>query len=230
VTAAVGRLVLPASAPSGEGRAGGVRTLASLTAVALLGLTGVALWPSRRQHPDLGDDTHPPTSRSPLRGRATPGSPASHAKPDRRPASDRGLLLGYGMVIAATLVVPPFTFYHQFLWLLIPFVLLAARGLECGRMLTPVALAALVLAADVSHFLWVFAQDATVASGVWRGFSFPFLLAVLTWELSRRALGEERCVTLDRIAPDPQDSSLLAPDESRGRSIQPGPDSERGTA
>ena len=48
-------------------------------------------------------------------------------------------LLGFGMVLAATLVIGPFTWYHQFVWLLIPLMTLACRyiqgaaGRACSR-------------------------------------------------------------------------------------------------
>ena len=89
--------------------------------------------------------------------------------------------LGFGMVITATLVVGPFTYYHQFAWLLIPLLLIADRLIRARRWLPLALLGALLAAVDANELLWKMAQGAMLDSGVWRLLSLPFLLAMVIW-------------------------------------------------
>jgi alpha-1,2-mannosyltransferase len=89
--------------------------------------------------------------------------------------------LGFGMVIAATLVVGPFTYYHQFAWLLIPLLLIADRLIRARRWLPLALLGVLLLAVDANELLWKMTQVAMLDSGVWRLLSLPFLFAMVIW-------------------------------------------------
>ena len=89
--------------------------------------------------------------------------------------------LGFGMVIAASLVVGPFTYYHQFAWLLIPLLLIADRLIRARRWLPLALLGVLLAAVDANELLWKLFQIAMLDSGVWRLLSAPFLFAMVIW-------------------------------------------------
>ena len=86
-----------------------------------------------------------------------------------------------GMVIAATLVVGPFTYYHQFSWLLIPLLLIADRLIRARRWLPLALLGVLLVAVDANELLWKMVQQTMLDSGVWRLLSLPFVLAMVIW-------------------------------------------------
>jgi hypothetical protein len=101
-------------------------------------------------------------------------------------------LLGFGMVLAATLVIGPFTWYHQFVWLLIPLMTLVCRFIQARRWQSLLALGLLVLGMDVNELLWVRLQHDVIESGVYRGLSLPFIAALVVWALTAAALVAER--------------------------------------
>ncbi len=88
---------------------------------------------------------------------------------------------GYGMVVAATLVVGSFTYYHQFSWLLIPLVLVADRLIEARRWILLGCLVVLVLAVNLNQVIWLLGPSAIVSTGLWRALSAPFVLAIVLW-------------------------------------------------
>jgi len=153
-----------------------LRGVSALFAVALFVAMAALLWPRRRLQ----------TSHSGARERprATPRSEAAEEQ------------LGFGMVVAASLVVGPFTFYHQFVWLLPVLLVLAGRfaGARQWRALALVVL--LHVAVNVNELLWIGASWAPVQrvwawpsrvfvdSGLWRTLSLPFLAAMSAWALS----------------------------------------------
>lgn len=100
------------------------------------------------------------------------------------PAAAETEALGFGMVIAATLVVGPFTYYHQFAWLLIPLLVIADRLISARRWLALALLGLLLLAVDANELVWKLFQVALLDSGVWRVLSLPFLLAMVIWVTS----------------------------------------------
>ncbi len=183
VQGAVGRLLVSKASWtvarfSGHWRVHAVRAISAGFAAALLAVTASVLWPGRRSL----NARRPVGDRDPGRGRAT-----------TRPASLEGQL-GFGMVLAVSLVIAPFTFYHQFLWLLILVLVVAVRLIEARRWRLFAVLVALVLVADLNelvwvgvlwagvfHPLWTRPYEVMLAGGLWRALSLPFVSAVLLW-------------------------------------------------
>jgi hypothetical protein len=91
---------------------------------------------------------------------------------------------GFGAVIAATLVVGPFTWYHQFVWLLIPLVIVTCRLAVPPRWLPLSVLGLLVVGIDANEAVWVWLQHAAIVSGFYRSLSWPFVAALVTWGLA----------------------------------------------
>jgi hypothetical protein len=85
------------------------------------------------------------------------------------------------MVIAATLVIGPFTWYHQFTWLLIPLVTIACCLIRARRRWLFALLGVLVVGIDANELLWTRLQRDVIASGLYRGLSLPFLAALILW-------------------------------------------------
>ena len=120
-----GRLFLDSSTYGTFGTANIVRVLALLCSAVVVLMTAATFWPRRR--PGLREDPRLGTVMS---------SSGEGADATFRLNED---LLGYGAVIAVSLIISPFTNYHQFFWLLIPLALLMSRALAARRYL-PVAL------------------------------------------------------------------------------------------
>jgi Glycosyltransferase family 87 len=153
-TGALGRLLLPSATKVDSGSATRtVQLLAQVFAAALLAATAFVTWPRRRT-----DD----------------GRPAQRAARD-------GELLGFGMVVAATLVIGSFTWYHQFTWLLIPLLLVACRLIVARRWWLVAALGVLILGIDANELLWTRLHQTVIESGVYRGLSLPFVAAIVVW-------------------------------------------------
>jgi hypothetical protein len=92
-------------------------------------------------------------------------------------------LLGYGMIIAASLIIGPFTWYHQFVWLLLPLLMIADRWFVNRRRVPLLLLAVLVLGIDANELLWTKLHHAMIASGLYRTLSMPFVAALLAWTI-----------------------------------------------
>jgi hypothetical protein len=97
-------------------------------------------------------------------------------------------LLGFGLVVATSLVIGPFTWYHQFVWLLIPLLTLACWWVSARRWWLVVLLAALVVAIDANELLWAGLHHAVIASGLYRALSTPFVATMIVWALAAGAL------------------------------------------
>ena len=173
-TGALARLLLPTSgkvvAVSGVART--VRLAALAFSAALIVATALITRPRRRPAPA------PAPGRSRRGGHGAPASAVD--------------LLGFGAVLAATLVIGPFTWYHQFVWLLIPLMTLACRYIDERRWQSLLALGLLVLGMDANELLWVRLQRDVIESGVYRGLSLPFIAALVVWVMAVAALVAER--------------------------------------
>jgi alpha-1,2-mannosyltransferase len=177
------------------------RALSVSFALALVGATAVVLWPRRRLRPARADGG----------GERRLGVGRERAAPQRLAVEEQ---LGFGMVVAASLVIGPFTFYHQFVWLLLVLLVLADRFVAARQWRAFALVVGLVLAIDLNELLWIGGSSATVqrfwewpyrlviTSGLWRSLSLPFVAAVVAWALSlalviagrRRRAGDSRLV------------------------------------
>ncbi len=156
-TGALGRLLLPSATKVDSGSATRtVQLLAQVFAAALLAATAIVTWPRRR---------------------------ADDGRPGRRAATDDELL-GFGMVVAATLVIGSFTWYHQFTWLLIPLLLIACRLIAARRWWLVAALGVLVLGMGANELLWIRLHSVVIESGFYRGLSLPFAAAIVVWAVA----------------------------------------------
>jgi hypothetical protein len=159
------------------------RVVSALFAIGLVGVTAAVLWPRRRRpRPAAGDV-----------GDHRPESGRLRTARQRLAVEER---LGFGMVVAASLVIGPFTFYHQFVWLLLVLLVLADRFLASRQWRAMALVVVLVLVVDLNELLWIGASTAigqrfwewpyrlVVASGFWRALSLPFVATVTAWALS----------------------------------------------
>jgi hypothetical protein len=165
-TGVLGRLLLPSVVKTGlASSTHTVQSLARVFAALLVAATVIATRPRRR---------------------------AGAEGPARRAATDDELL-GFGMVVAATLVIGSFTWYHQFTWLLIPLLLVACRFIVARRWWLVAALGLVVLGIDANELLWTRLHHLVIESGYYRALSLPFAAALLVWAaaaamiVSRRA-------------------------------------------
>ena len=158
-----------------------VRDASAAFAAALVMVTAGVLWPRRARRAPADDLA------APRRGRD--GRPA--AQTDTSPREDQ---LGFGLVLAVSLVIGPFTFFHQFLWLLVLLLVIADRLIAARRWVLLALLVSLVLAVDLNelvwvgalwvgafHHVWVWPYREMVAAGLWRALSVPFLVTVALW-------------------------------------------------
>lgn len=163
-TGVVGRLLLKrtTSVSSPPVRTTHIAALAFAAALAIL--TALACWP--RPWPRRRDTRD---REGPARGR---DGPPSHRLPEA---------WAFAAVLASSLLAGPFTWYHQFMFLLIP-LLLVIEELVAGRhwRILAVVSTAIVLV-NANETLYVAASHWIDASGVWRALSFPFLLAFGLW-------------------------------------------------
>jgi hypothetical protein len=159
------------------------RTVSFLFALVLVGATAAVLWPRRRRLRTAahGGGDHRPESGQP------------RAVRQRLAIEER---LGFGMVVAASLVIGPFTFYHQFVWLLLVLLVLADRFLASRQWRALALVVGLVLVIDLNELLWIGASTAMgqrfwewpyrllIATGLWRTLSLPFVATLTAWGLS----------------------------------------------
>ena len=177
-TGAFARLLLPSSSKATSGEVPEkVRLLATAFTAVLIGSTAVVAWPRRRRRTQAEptSDDHSPTrdDHSPMLGDTRGRGPASFEE-----------LLGFGMVIAATLVIGPFTWYHQFTWLLILLVTIADRLLMRRRWWLLAFLGLLVVGVDANEIFWTVLRHFAISSGLYRALSLPFATAVITWAVA----------------------------------------------
>ena len=89
--------------------------------------------------------------------------------------------LGYGMVIAGSLMVGTFTYFHQFSWLFVPLLLVVDRLIASRRWTLLTLLLALVVAAGINEVVWLLFRYTLYNGVVWRVMDAPFLLAATLW-------------------------------------------------
>ena len=175
-TATLARLVLlSASKVPAEGVTAGVRSAAQVFGAALFVLTALATWPRR------GPASPPAPGATLAAARATGGRSSESSLRDDD-------LLGFGAVVAATLVVGPFTWYHQFVLLLIPLLTLACRWVSARRWGLVAVLAVLIVAIDANELLWTRLHGVVIESGGYRALSMPFVAALVVWAAAAGAL------------------------------------------
>jgi hypothetical protein len=156
VTAFVGRLTLPWPGSTAPGTVRDVRLAATLVTLVLVAATAVATWPRS-------------------------GRVATAVAATGRPGP---AAFEFAAVLALTLVVGPFTFYHQFVALLIPLLLVGERLWRRRTAAARTALAVLLtlyVLVDVQQIVWMAARDRVLATGLWRGFTLPFVLTIVLW-------------------------------------------------
>ena len=168
-TGVLGRLLLDRTTSVQTPAVRSTRTAALAFAAALAVASAVALWPVRRRRGRPGDGRERPPSRPPDASLPPRYLPEAWA---------------FSAIVAATLLVGPFTWYHQFIFLLVP-LLLAVEQLVAGRHWRVLALVgAVVVLVNLNETLYVVALGWIHTTGVWRALSFPFLLALGLWAYS----------------------------------------------
>ncbi|MGO8683433.1 MAG: glycosyltransferase family 87 protein [Thermoleophilia bacterium] len=206
-----GRLLLKSATWSwttwaNTGRVRLVRTLANVFAVVLVVATAVLLWPRRwwRGRWLMAIAARIRARRSAI---GEPSRALSLAGASAGAGEDE---LGFGMVIAASLVIGPFTFYHEFVWLLILLLVIGNRFLvgRRWRLLTLVGI--LILAIDLNELVWVGALWAGLFNnfwewpyhmlasvGLWRMLSLPFAATLVAWSMAfAMVIADRRRATL----------------------------------
>jgi hypothetical protein len=192
-TGVLGRFLVSGTTSAQTPRVRATRDAALAFALALAAASAAALWPAawRRRH-----SRGRPASAAPSGLRAEPlqavdnpdehasapgGKPNTSAQGRRVPARRLADAWAFSAIVAATLVVGPFTWYHQFMLLLIP-LLLALEELVTRRRWRVIALfGALIVLVNIDGTLYVVAREWIRVTGVYRGLSFPFLLAMGLW-------------------------------------------------
>jgi hypothetical protein len=172
-TGVVARLLLPSAKTIPAAQAPpSIRSIAQAFAAVLALVTTAVAWPRK----------------------ASVGPPGDTGAAGRRPraAGRQQDLLGFGMVIAATLVIGPFTWYHQFVWLLIPLLFIAERLIVAHRWKLLAALGILVLGVDANQLIWTVLRRFTISSGLYRGLSLPFVAVLVVWATTAALLVKVR--------------------------------------
>jgi hypothetical protein len=158
----LGRLLLPGTVTTDSPGGAFVARLALGVVVVLVCVSAAALWRPRRR-------TH---------GAAADLDAAAAA------ADAAALPFDFSLVVSLSLVVAPFTFYHQYVLLLIPLTVVGCHLWSRRRRGSLALVLVLALGVDLNQALWVIAKPFIVEHGLWRLFSLPFLLAMTLWALS----------------------------------------------
>jgi hypothetical protein len=213
-TGALARLLLPTAVKTTTARAPhAIRLLANLFTVALLAATALLLWPRRSPPADQGSPRAVTpacagagsSSGANADSGANAGAGSNVTRGTRGPASLEELL-GYGMIIAASLIIGPFTWYHQFVWLLLPLLMIADRWFVNRRRVPLLLLALLVLGVDANELLWTKVHHTMITSGLYRALSVPFVAALLTWAImALMIIAFRRSRRADRFHTEPAD-------------------------
>jgi hypothetical protein len=90
----------------------------------------------------------------------------------------------FSLAISLSLVVAPFTFYHQYVLLLIPPLVVGLRLHEQRSRGLLVLVGVLAIGVGGSQAVWAAAKPFIVDIEPWRLFSLPFLLTMVLRELS----------------------------------------------
>jgi hypothetical protein len=97
-----------------------------------------------------------------------------------RAASDPAVPLEFSLVVALSLIATPFTYYHQFVLLLIPLAVVLERLWRLRRWWLLGLVLLLAAAVDANQLVWVLAR-AFARDDVWRLLAFPSILAIVLW-------------------------------------------------
>jgi hypothetical protein len=166
-----GRLLLPGTATTATPGGALVARLALGVVIGLVCVSAAALWRPRRRTHDAAADLD---------------AAAAHA------ADAAALPFDFSLVVSLSLVVAPFTFYHQYVLLLIPLTVVGCHLWSRLRRGSLALVLVLALGVDANQVLWVVARPFIVEHGLWRLFSLPFLLAMTLWALSGLEAGKIR--------------------------------------
>lgn len=103
----------------------------------------------------------------------------------------------FGLIVAAVLLVPPFTWFHQTVTLLVPLLVLAWWSRPAGARLPTTALLGAILIllalADAAWFVWAVLGLHHVFAPAWfYRFSFMTLLTMLVWGTCAGILWREK--------------------------------------
>jgi hypothetical protein len=113
----------------------------------------------------------------------------------RRGSYARWLLLECALVVTIMQLIFPFTWFHQFVLLLIPLLVVAQELVREGRRGRLAVLGALFVLTDL-HFLFFSGLGSLSTHGVGYGWldAFPFVFALTLWGMAARmlALGKRR--------------------------------------
>lgn len=77
------------------------------------------------------------------------------------------------------MVATPFTYYHQYVLLLIPLLVVGAQVVARRRWWLLGLVAVLGVGVDANQVVWVLARRYVLDHGLWRLFSLPFVLAMV---------------------------------------------------
>ena len=107
----------------------------------------------------------------------------------RRGTSERWLPLEFGLVVTIMQLIFPFTWFHQFVLLLVPLLVVTEELVRRGRRGPLVALAALYVLTDL-HFLFFSGLGSLSTHGFGYGWldAFPFLFGLTIWVMAARML------------------------------------------
>jgi hypothetical protein len=116
----------------------------------------------------------------------------------RKGAEERWLRLEFALVVTIMQLIFPFTWFHQFVLLLIPLLVVAEELARQARRGLLVLLAALFVLTDL-HFLFFSGMGALSTHGVGYGWldAFPFVFGLTLWVIAARMLasGKRRAVS-----------------------------------
>jgi hypothetical protein len=91
--------------------------------------------------------------------------------------SERWMSLEFGLIVAALQLIPPFTWYHQLVLLLIPLLIVVERLWAVRRWGWLGLLAALLILTDLHGLAWHYVEQWPWLT------SFPFLLGLTLWAI-----------------------------------------------
>ena len=156
----LGRLLLPHTTNTDSPGGAFVARLALGVIARLVCVSAAALWRPRRH------------------------SGAAAADADASADADAAALpFDFSLVVALSLVIAPFTFFHQYVLLLIPLMVVGCHLWSQRRRGLLAFVVALAFGVDINQAVWVAAHPYIVEHGLWRLFSLPFLLAMTLWAL-----------------------------------------------
>ena len=100
----------------------------------------------------------------------------------------RWVALESSLVVAAVVLAPAFTWFHQLTILVLPILVIGDELVSRRRWRSLAALVALVILADLSQPLWYKYWETLNRTGVYRVMSAPFLLSAFVWGIAAALL------------------------------------------